>query len=148
MAKPPATLGALWERMEQRAADVPREQALLEAFEPVALEHGGLRVRVRGAAANAGYAASRIGQLQAMARAAAGGALRVSIDEPAPAAAASPRALPAAGADDTIRNHPLVRSVAALFDATIVRVESAGTLPADEAVLGDTEETPAGDVHV
>ena len=35
--------------------------------------------------------------------------------------------------DDPVATHPLVREVSALFDATIVRIEAAGTLAPDAA---------------
>jgi len=51
------------------------------------------------------------------------GALRRRIEAAvAPVAAASLR-------DDLVANHPLVREASALFDATIVRIEAAGSLP-------------------
>ena len=51
------------------------------------------------------------------------GALRRRIEAAvAPVAAASLR-------DDPVANHPLVREASALFDATIVRIEAAGSLP-------------------
>jgi len=134
--------------MEQRAEGNARDQALIESFEPVALDAGELRVRPL--AASASYAAARVDQLAALARAAAGAPIRVAMDKrdsPAP----QPRALPSAAADDEVRTHPLVRQVAELFDATIVRVEAAGTLPAARAHAegaGETDTDSSGDEHV
>jgi hypothetical protein len=52
------------------------------------------------------------------------------------ASAVPPRAMaapasgrPASLRDDPVANHPLVREASALFDATIVRIEAAGSLP-------------------
>lgn len=60
---------------------------------------------------------------------------------------APPRALPAAGADADVRSHPVVRAVADLFDATIVRVERAGALPPAAAQEAE-DDTALGDGHV
>jgi hypothetical protein len=43
--------------------------------------------------------------------------------------AASAAGRPASLRDDPVANHPLVREASALFDATIVRIEAAGSLP-------------------
>lgn len=54
------------------------------------------------------------------------------------ATAAATAARPASLRDDPVANHPLVREASALFDATIVRIEAAGSLPApDPARAGD-----------
>lgn len=53
---------------------------------------------------------------------------------------------PAPGAalrDDPAANHPLVREVSSIFDATVVRVEVAGTLPSPTEPAQDAE--PDGD---
>ena len=42
--------------------------------------------------------------------------------------------------DDPVVTHALVREVSALFDATIVRVEAAGTLPASAAAGAQAAE--------
>jgi hypothetical protein len=61
---------------------------------------------------------------------------------------AAPRALPAAAADADVRDHPLVRAVADLFDATIVRVERPGTLPPSASAPDADEDAAQGDEHV
>ena len=70
---------------------------------------------------------------------------------PAPAAPAAPRTpAPAAAAlrDDPVQRHELVRTVARLFDATVVRVEAAGTLPAQHSGRSAEEATEGGDTDV
>ncbi|MFO0963485.1 MAG: hypothetical protein U0625_11355 [Phycisphaerales bacterium] len=73
---------------------------------------------------------------------------------PAPAPASAPAAprtpAPAAAAlrDDPVQRHELVRTVARLFDATVVRVEAAGTLPAQHSGRSAEEATEGGDTDV
>jgi hypothetical protein len=75
---------------------------------------------------------------------------------PAPAPAVPAAANPAAPApraqaslrNDAVERHPVVRMVAELFDAAVVRVDPAGTLgqrPPEPAADGDPE---AGDTDV
>jgi len=48
--------------------------------------------------------------------------------------------------DDPVAVHPLVREVSALFDATIVRIEAAGTLsPSDAAAAAGTDAAEAAE---
>jgi hypothetical protein len=81
---------------------------------------------------------------------AAGRPMRVRVDaDPAPrkvevvAAPAVAPQLPGRAPslrDDPVVTHALVREVSALFDATIVRVEAAGTLPASAAAGAQAAE--------
>lgn len=175
--------------MEQQAEDTPRDQALLEAFEPVSFDGGELRVRVVGDAAASAISTSRASQLGPLVQALVGRNVRVVLEQssdlarpaarvapnavtapigrasaptpgspaspgsPAapgslPAPTATPRALTDAGADEAVRTHPIVRKVAALFDATIVRVESASTLPVRESTPDEDDDETAGEPNV
>ncbi len=135
--------------MLTRSAEVPREMALLESFEPLSLTEGVLRLRVRSAERGATFAAARSEQVAALAQAASGQRIRVMVDAAEPAARRPAPAPAASGAgDDAARHHPLVRQIADLFDASIGRVEAAGTLPPAEVAPEEPDEPPAGDVHV
>ncbi|MBL9141437.1 MAG: hypothetical protein JNK53_06175 [Phycisphaerae bacterium] len=123
--------------MEKHAELSPREQATLEAFEPVSLSGSSLTVRSKDGAAGASFAASRMELLTSMVRIAAGSPMRVTLE----AVVARAPALPTAAADDSIRNHPIVRKVAMLFDATIVRVETSGTLPVDRPQTPEDDDS-------
>jgi hypothetical protein len=140
-------MDALWESMEGRAVNVPREAALLKNFEPVAYEAGMLRVRVRTDGGHGGFAAARAEQVAAMASQAAGRPVRVTLQAPAPAVTARlhARVVPT---DDAIRSHPLVLSIAELFDASVVRVESHGAAPAASATLDESDDPSTGEMNV
>lgn len=83
---------------------------------------------------------------------------RVPVDDGAHRTmAGEPKAVarPAALRDDPASAHPLVREASRLFDATIVRVELAGSLPAGTAPAPDAtadpdpgEPPPHGDTDV
>ncbi len=171
--EPPAALdvGALWKRMQDAAEASPRDQAIVDSYSPAAFDAGLLVVRNSRPGGAGGTAVQEM--LASLASRAAGRAVRVRIDaeaevrrrpvaapgDPPPSAAARPagaaRPPAAAGADprgpslrdDPVAGHPLVREVSALFDATIVRIEAAGSLPpeagadagadADAATQGD-----------
>jgi hypothetical protein len=96
--------------------------------------------------------------LTSVASRAADRSVRIRIDADAPvrrieAVAAPSVALPGRAPslrDDPVSKHPLVSEVSALFDATIVRIEAAGTLtPSDAAAAAvGTEPGTHGDDDV
>ena len=161
--EPPAALdvGALWKRMQDAAEPSPRDQAIVDSYVPVAFDAGMLVVRSPRPGGAGGSAVQEM--LASLASRAAGRTVRVRIDAepearrrpvpsadgaPAPAAprpAADARPTDAASAasrgpslrDDPVAVHPLVREVSALFDATIVRIEAAGSLPSEAADAAD-----------
>ncbi len=139
--------GAVWDRVVAAAEPSPRDQAMVEAFEPVAWDGMTLTVRRTGAGGIAGTAIQDM--LASLASRAEGRPVRVAVQgaasaAPVPAAATvraprrdpgldapevSPANRPAAPrGDDGVVSHPLVRAVADLFDATVVRIEAAGTI--------------------
>jgi hypothetical protein len=157
MATVPVALGAaeassgpaaLWDRIVAAAEPSPRDQAMVEAFEAVGWDGVTLTVRRTGAGGIAGTAIQDM--LASLASRAEGRPVRVAVRGGAPdaAAAAAPRrdarrdsgpeapavtvvSRPAAPrGDDGAVSHPLVRAVAELFDATVVRIEAAGTISA------------------
>jgi hypothetical protein len=70
-----------------------------------------------------------------------------SREEPAPVAAsdAAPAATPARVEDDrAAATHPFVQQLSDLFDARIVRIEAAGTLPAGSVPPADPAESADG----
>lgn len=145
----PVDAGALWRRIAEVAESSPRDQAMVDAFEPVSWSGGSLVVRrARGGAAAAGSAV--VDMLVSIASRAAGQPVRVRVDAdpvvrrvaqvPVPA----PEARRPAPRDDAMATHPLVREVSALFDATIVRIEPAGSLPSagDAGAVHDDADAP------
>lgn len=141
--------GALWERVVAAAEPSPRDQAMVEAFEPVSWDGVTLVVRRTGAGGIAGTAIQDM--LASLAARAEGRPVRVTVQGAAPVASSpAPAAAPAraprrdAGidtpevsvasrtaaprGDDGVVSHPLVRAVAELFDASVVRIEAAGTI--------------------
>lgn len=150
----PVDVGALWKRIADAAEASPRDQAMVDAFEPVSWSDGTLVVR-RARGGGAGGTAI-VDMLASIAGRAAGRPVRVRVDaEPVArrveqVAVAAPAARRPAARDDAMASHPLVREVSELFDATIVRVEAAGSLapggaqPASGAA--DTEDA-AADAH-
>lgn len=141
--------GAIWDRVMAAAEPSPRDQAMVEAFEPVAWDGMTLTVRRTGAGGIAGTAIQDM--LASLAARAEGRPVRVAVQGAAPAAASpvpasaptrAPRRDTGADApevsvtnrpaaprgDDGIVSHPMVRAVAELFDATVVRIEAAGTI--------------------
>jgi hypothetical protein len=130
----PVDVGALWKRIADAAEASPRDQAMVDAFEPVSWSDGTLVVR-RARGGGAGGTAI-VDMLTAIAGRAAGRPVRVRVDaEPAarrmePVSVAAPAARRPALRDEAMASNPLVREVSELFDATIVRVEAAGSLPA------------------
>ncbi len=138
---------ALWESMEAHAVSVPREAALLQHFEPVAYEAGVLQVRVRTEGGHGGFAAARAEQVAAMASQAAGRPVRVALQATAPAVTARP-AVRAAVTDEAIRSHPLVLSIAELFDASVVRVETHGAAPTPGAAADESDDPSTGEMNV
>ena len=130
----PVDVGALWKRIAEVAESSPRDQAMVDAFEPVSWSDGTLVVRrARGGAAAAGSAV--VDMLVSIASRAAGRPVRVRVDADPVARRVEQVSVPAPEArrpaprDDAMATHPLVREVSALFDATIVRIEAAGSLP-------------------
>ena len=120
-------IGALWKRILELAQASPRDQATVDSFVPVSWVDGVLSVKCAPGTGTSGTAVSDM--LASLATRACGRAARVRVD----AEVAAPRRMEAAAApslrDDPAVRHPLVLEVSALFDATIVRVEAAGTLP-------------------
>lgn len=150
----PVDVGALWKRILQVAEASPRDQAMVDSFEPVSYADGTLVVRRTRGGGAAGTAILEM--LTSVASRAAGRSVRVRIDADAPvrrveAVAAPPVALPGRAPslrDDPVAVHPLVREVSALFDATIVRIEAAGTLTSSDAAAaaaGTEPGTPGDD---
>ena len=136
---PPVDIGALWKKVTELAEASPRDQAMVDSFVPVGWSDGLLTVRRARGGGAAGTAI--VDMLQSIAARAAGRPVRVRVD-----ADAAPRRVETVAApapvlpgrapslrDDPVVTHALVREVSALFDATIVRVEAAGTLPAPDA---------------
>ena len=128
----------------------------------VTVDAGALRRRIEAAVAPVA-AASPVAVAPAAAPSPVAVPARAPTAVPARAPEASavpPRAMaaPAAGRpaslrDDPVANHPLVREASALFDATIVRIEAAGSLPepgpAAAGGLADAlEPGPNGDADV
>jgi len=139
--------GAVWDRVVAAAEPSPRDQAMVEAFEPVAWDGVTLTVRRTGAGGIGGTAIQDM--LASLAARAEGRPVRVTVQGAAPAApvpAAAPARAPrrdtgvdapevslanqpaAPRGDDGVVSHSLVRAVAELFDATVVRIEAAGTI--------------------
>jgi hypothetical protein len=132
--------GAMWDRIVAAAEPSPRDQAMVEAFEAVGWDGVTLTVRRTGAGGIAGTAIQDM--LASLASRAEGRPVRVTVVGVAPDAAAAPRrdavaqvpevTVPSRAAaprgDDGAVSHPLVRAVAELFDATVVRIEAAGTI--------------------
>jgi hypothetical protein len=110
-------IGALWKRILELAQASPRDQATVDSFVPVSWVDGVLSVKCAPGTGTSGTAVSDM--LASLATRACGRAARVRVD----AEVAAPRRM-----EPAVR-HPLVLEVSALFDATIVRVEAAGTLP-------------------
>lgn len=143
----PLDVGALWKRIAELAEGSPRDQATVDAFLPAGWDGSVLAVRPALAGGASGSAIADM--LASVASRAAGRPVRVRIDVPAAVRPAVPADVPAPRLpgrapslrDDPVVTHPLVREVSALFDATIVRVEAAGTLP-DAAAAGGA--APAG----
>lgn len=150
----PADVRALWGRIAALAEDSPRDQAVVEAFEPVALDGSTLVVRRPGSAVQVAGAIRDV--VTDLASRAAGTPVRVEVElprpspvrdaarrpfpEPAPARpeGAAPPApqRPAPRGDDGVVSHPFVRGIAELFDASVVRIEAAGNLEAEAAAPG------------
>lgn len=149
--------GAMWDRVISAAEPSPRDQAMVEAFEPVGWDGVTLTVRRTAAGGIAGTAIQDM--LASLASRAEGRPVRVAVQGTAPAAVSpasasgavrgsrrdehldapdgSVTSRPAAPrGDDGVVSHPLVRAVAELFDATVVRIEAAGTISPQGA---DTE---------
>ena len=149
-----------WERVAAAAEASPRDQAMVEAFEAVSWDGVTLAVRRSGPGGVAGTAIQDM--LAELASRALGRPVRVAVEGPraaparpeptAPRADASSRAgdarpgaaehppevsvtraTTAPRGDDGAVSHPFVRSIAELFDATVVRIEAAGTLPPQAA---------------
>jgi hypothetical protein len=120
-------IGALWKRILELAQASPRDQATVDSFIPVSWVDGVLSVKCAPGTGTSGTAIADM--LASLATRACGRVARVRVD----AEAAAPRRMETAAApslrDDPATRHPLVLEVSALFDATIVRVEAAGTLP-------------------
>jgi hypothetical protein len=110
-------IGALWKRILELAQASPRDQATVDSFIPVSWVDGVLSVKCAPGTGTTGTAVADM--LASLATRACGRVARVRVD----AEAAAPRRM------ETAARHPLVLEVSALFDATIVRVEAAGTLP-------------------
>lgn len=152
----PVDVGALWKRILQVAEESPRDQAMVDSFEPASYADGVLVVRRTRGGGAAGTAILEM--LTSVASRAAGKSVRIRIDADAPvrrieAVAAPSVALPGRAPslrDDPVSKHPLVSEVSALFDATIVRIEAAGTLtPSDAAAAAvGTEPGTHGDDDV
>lgn len=140
----PVDVGALWRRIAEAAEASPRDQAMVDAFEPVSWADGTLVVRRARGGGGAGGSAI-VDMLAAVASRAAGRTVRVRVDaEPVArrveqVAVAAPAGRAPSPRDDAMASHPLVREVSALFDATIVRIESAGSLSPDQPFTGDTD---------
>lgn len=146
----PVDVGALWGRIAEVADASPRDQAMVDAFEPASWSDGTLVVRrARGGAAAAGTAV--VDMLVSIASRAAGRPVRVRVDADPVARrveqvqVAAPESRRPAPRDEAMATHPLVREVSALFDATIVRIEAAGSLAAagEGGAVGD-EAGPDG----
>ncbi|MEI6475047.1 MAG: hypothetical protein WCO75_06610 [Planctomycetota bacterium] len=125
-------IGALWKCILDLAQASPRDQATVDSFTPISWTDGLLAVRCAPGAGTSGTAISDM--LASLATRAAGRTVRVRVD----ADTTTPRRMETAAApslrDDPTVRHPLVLEVSALFDATIVRVEAAGTLPTTATV--------------
>jgi len=152
----PVDVGALWKRILQVAEASPRDQAMVDSFEPLSYADGTLVVRRTRGGGAAGTAILEM--LTSVASRAAGRSVRVRIDADAPVRRVESVAAPAVALpgrapslrDDPVAVHSLVREVSALFDATIVRIEAAGTLtPSDAAAAAaGTEPGTHGDDDV
>lgn len=149
----PLDAGALWKRIVELAEGSPRDQATVDEFAPVAWDGAVLAVRPARAGGASGSAICDM--LAAVASRAAGRPVRVRVDAPPPALRPAEQAAPPARVpgrapslrDDPVAAHPLVREVSALFDATIVRVEAAGTLPEAPAGQGPPTGGPRDDAE-
>lgn len=148
----PVDVGALWKRILEVSESSPRDQAMVDSFEAASYADGLLVVRrTRGSGAGG---TAILEMLTSVASRAAGRAVRVRIDAeppvrrleavPAPAVALPGRA--PSLRDDPVAVHPLVREVSALFDATIVRIEAAGSLnPSEAAAAAGTDAAEAAE---
>jgi DNA polymerase-3 subunit gamma/tau len=117
---PAQDLAELKARLSAIAAKSPRDAALVSQCEVVSFTEGNARVTVRDDGGGQ-YLAGNPEPLRTLLARAAGRAVRVSVDVcAAPDAPAAPR--PIAVDDSEVRNDPLVRRAADLFDATIVAV--------------------------
>ena len=152
----PVDVGALWKRILRVAEASPRDQAMIDSFEPASYADGVLVVRRTRGGGAAGTAILEM--LTAVATRAADRSVRIRIEADAPVrrietVAATSVTIPGRAAslrDDPVAVHPLVQEVSALFDATIVRIEAAGTLtPSDAAAAAaGTEPGTHGDDDV
>jgi hypothetical protein len=148
-AASPVDIGALWKRISELAEASPRDQAMVDSFAPVSFADGVLVVR-RARAGSGAAGTAIVDMMVSIATRAAGRPMRVRVDaDPVPrkvevvAAPAVAPQLPGRAPslrDDPVVTHALVREVSALFDATIVRVEAAGTLPASAAAGAQAAE--------
>lgn len=150
----PVDVGALWRRIAEVAEASPRDQAMVDAFEPVAWTDGTLVVRRARGGGAAGSAV--VDMLSAIAARAAGRTVRIRVDAEPVARRIEQVAVPApeprrpAFRDEAMASHPLVREVSALFDATIVRIEAAGSLTSGASQTAadvDAGDDAAADQH-
>jgi DNA polymerase III subunit gamma/tau len=117
---PAQDLAELKARLSAIAAKSPRDAALVSQCEVVSFTEGNARVTVRDDGGGQ-YLAGNPEPLRTLLARAAGRAVRVSVDMCAASdAPGAPR--PIAVDDSEVRNDPLVRRAADLFDATIVAV--------------------------
>lgn len=148
-AASPVDIGALWKRISELAEASPRDQAMVDSFAPVSFADGVLVVR-RARAGSGAAGTAIVDMMVSLATRAAARPVRVRVDaDPAPRkveAVAAPAVAPQLPGrapslrDDPVVKHALVREVSALFDATVVRVEAAGTLPASAAAGAQAAE--------
>ncbi|NBX25081.1 MAG: hypothetical protein EBQ99_03370, partial [Planctomycetes bacterium] len=124
----PVDASEAWSRLGA-AATAARDIAIVETFEPVALEGNLLRLRVSGEiGAGAAFAARRPEPVQELVRRVLGPGWKVAIE--APAIPTEATAAPTHGLDASIAQHPLVREAIDAFDAVLMKVERRAASPA------------------
>ncbi len=123
----PADASEAWSRIGS-AATAARDMAIVETFEPIALEGRVLRLRVSGEiGAGAAFAARRTEPVQELVRRVLGPGWKVTVE--APAAHVDAAAAPTHGLDASIAQHPLVREAIDAFDAVLMKVERRAAAP-------------------
>jgi len=132
----PRDAAEAWSRIGAIAV-APRDAAIVESLEPVALDGQTLRLRAAGEAGLGGaFAARRLEPVQDLVRRALGPGWRVAIDAPREPA---PAPQPTHGLDADIPNHPLVREAMDAFDGIVIKVErrAVANTPAEPASGGE-----------
>lgn len=134
-------------RLEAAAASSPRDAALLDAVSVRSFDGRVAEVVLRGGTAGSGFLAGNRELVIGAVRRLAGPGVEVRVvvdDAPRPEA---PKATPAGSVPPALREHPIVRAVAELFDATVVSAQPLALVHATAAAPPQALDAPRPDLE-